>query len=629
MANYHKIYEGADYGFEPKYAGKAQLDFGYKIPAGTFSLPTDPRTANQLKAVSDKLSTGAKAIEVSGINTQVLESIPDQHLDEIRRLKKLAGVELTFHGPLLEPTGLTDRGWDEGKRRQVERQMFSALERAQKLEPDGNIVVTFHSSNGLPAPKVQEMRKDGKGQRAPATTEMYVIDEFSGRIAAISEKMGKDAFENKNKTPEQFLKELNERNWSDEVSQTSIMANRAREATTRALLSEEGEEGKVVPRKEIIELYKLAEKEPEKYRDYLNDLRQSAGDVAAEQASRRVELLEDSKTYAENAYLTFKDMFKRAYDVADKPGNEAVKEKLDKLRAEIAPNVLAYRHDPTKVVELSREVSKGLQVLDSLKDQVQQYKPLEAFALEKSSDTFSNLALKGYDKFQDKAPVISIENPPAGSGLATGEDLRNLVEMSQKKFVAQAMKPKSENGFGMDKDEAWSQAKKLIGVTWDVGHINMLRKYGYEDNDLVKQTKAVAPFVKNIHLSDNFGLDHTELPMGMGNVPIKEHEQVLRKQFGEKFAKIKQVIETGNWFEPFRTTPFGETLEAFGSPIYGSSGATWNRQRGMMSGYFSGYGTMLPEKNFQMYGAGFSSLPKELGGQVPGNQNRFSGTPLD
>ena len=39
-----------------------------------------------------------------------------------------------------------------------------------------------------------------------------------------------------------------------------------------------------------------------------------------------------------------------------------------------------------------------------------------------------------------------------------------------------------------------------------------------------------------------------------------------------------------------------------------------------------GYGMMLPQGNYQMFGAGFSQLPTELGGQQPGAQgSRMSG----
>ena len=42
------------------------------------------------------------------------------------------------------------------------------------------------------------------------------------------------------------------------------------------------------------------------------------------------------------------------------------------------------------------------------------------------------------------------------------------------------------------------QAEKLIGVTWDVGHINMIRRLGYGKKDVVKETKKIAPYVKHI-----------------------------------------------------------------------------------------------------------------------------------
>jgi len=53
-----------------------------------------------------------------------------------------------------------------------------------------------------------------------------------------------------------------------------------------------------------------------------------------------------------------------------------------------------------------------------------------------------------------------------------------------------------------------------------------------------------------------------------------------------------------------------------------------NQIYGTPAGYFAGYGTMLPEQNFSMYGAGFSSLPMELGGQIASKDSRLSGTPM-
>ena len=247
------------------------------------------------------------------------------------------------------------------------------------------------------------------------------------------------------------------------------------------------------------------------------------------------------------------------------------------------------------------------------------YKPLEDFAIEKTATTFANVALNSYKKFKDTAPIISIENPPVGMGLSRGEDLRKLVDLARTKFVENA------KNSGINEREATDQANKLIGVTWDVGHINMLRKYGYNEQDIVKESEKIAPLLKHIHLSDNFGFEHTELPMGMGNVPIKQ----IMEKLGDKGFEARKVIEAAGWWQHFKSAPFQETLEAFGSPIYGMKMAPyWNQSIGVQ-GYFGGYGPMLPTVNYETFGSGFSSLPSELGGQRQTGRSRMSGNSLE
>jgi len=203
--------------------------------------------------------------------------------------------------------------------------------------------------------------------------------------------------------------------------------------------------------------------------------------------------------------------------------------------------------------------------------------------------------------------------------LSTAEDLRDLVKKAREEFAEQAVKK-----LNISKSEAQKQAEKLIGVTWDVGHINMLRGRGYEEKHLIEQTKKIAPFVKHVHLSDNFGLEHTELPMGMGNVPTKKMLDLIH----EYNKKVKKIVETGDWFQPFKTTPFRETLAAFGSPTYGIDAPYWN-QIGYASGsYFAGQGATNPPIHHSIWGSGFSNLPIELGGQMAG-RSRVSGAPIE
>ena len=85
----------------------------------------------------------------------------------------------------------------------------------------------------------------------------------------------------------------------------------------------------------------------------------------------------------------------------------------------------------------------------------------------------------------------------------------------------------------------------------------MLRRYGYTEEEIIKETEKVAPLVKHVHLSDNFGFEHTELPMGMGNVPLKE----MMEKLGEKGFDAKKIIEAGAWWQHFRTPPFRKALK--------------------------------------------------------------------
>src|SRR3989338_8647363 len=101
MAGTESFYRGGYNSFDSGYGEGMEEDVyggfrGYGSSFHSLGFPSDPTTANQIKAVSDKLNTGAKTIEVSGVNIAfgegamgLLDSIPKQQFAEIRRLKKL------------------------------------------------------------------------------------------------------------------------------------------------------------------------------------------------------------------------------------------------------------------------------------------------------------------------------------------------------------------------------------------------------------------------------------------------------------------------------------------------------------------------------------------------------------
>jgi len=251
----------------------------------------------------------------------------------------------------------------------------------------------------------------------------------------------------------------------------------------------------------------------------------------------------------------------------------------------------------------------------------QYYIPAEEFAKRKSIETFSNVAFNSYKKYGENAPILALENFMPTTVLSRADSMKELIETTRSKFAEKLTKEK-----GMSEKEAKKVAEKFIGATWDVGHIHQLRKQGYTDKDLIKETKTIAPYVKHVHLTDNFGFSDAHLPLGMGDVPIKQHLKELEK------AGIKDavnVIEAGAYPAHFKQNPIPQSMDYLNSPVYSYElSPSWADARDMYASYLVGYGDILPQKHFDtFFGGGFSRLPKELGGQHQGTRSSFAGTP--
>jgi len=244
------FYEGANYGLNPDQGNF--LGMSYRTPVSQIGLATDARTANQIQATTDKLSTGGKVIEVQMTTPNVAEAIPNQHLEEINRLKKLTGASLTLHGPIVEPTGITKQGWDESHREQAERQMAIAVDRAHKLEPDGNIVVTFHSSV---APLFPETKVIDEKTGEEKLTEFMTVNERTGQFG--SERVEKDFLSGITPSQKDILNKRNKEAWFRSLQGINFHAQAGADAVEQTLrLKEKGKD-------EMLEFYKLSNQSPE------------------------------------------------------------------------------------------------------------------------------------------------------------------------------------------------------------------------------------------------------------------------------------------------------------------------------------------------------------------------------
>tara|TARA_Y100000034_G_scaffold136943_1_gene217445 strand:- start:2989 stop:4860 length:1872 start_codon:yes stop_codon:yes gene_type:complete len=621
MVSYEFMYPGADDSLTPSYKPKAyEIDIGSST-VSNIGTAMDARTANQLGELRTKINPGQKVIEIGAVQSDVWESIPKQHIDEMRRAMKLAGVKPSVHAPLIEASGYGKEGWEASNQVAAERQIDSAVQRSQRLDPDGNISVTVHSTAQLPEMIKRIKTKDGKEKIINA----FAIDPITGRAQPLEQSKRffreGEKFEDKQIAfnPQKEINKINELQWHNRLGGINTHIGNAENGLNNALKIHGRETGADVKDKEQTR-EKMLNLFGELQKGIDPGLLEKKYGVSKEAITEMGREANHSSIYFKDAYANIRALFDSAYSIADKHDKKILADFAKRSASKVKHGL---NFEPKEFEDFKEVVNEGLEVLGKIKTP-KTLVPLNDFVIKKSSETFANVAAKNFKKFKDKSPILNIENPPAGQGgLSRAEDLRDLIKASRKKLTKNLIKE------GMGESEAKKQSRKLIGATWDVGHINMMRKEGYSEKDIIKQTEIIAPFVKHVHMADNFGFEHTELPMGMGNVPMKE----IMKKLGEKGFEGKKIIEAGNWWQHFAEqgggNPFKPTIEAFDSPIYAmKAGPSWGELPGA-GGYYSGYGAINPAMHHQIYGAGFTTLPVELGGNLPGTQDasRFSGTP--
>jgi len=598
--SYEFFYEGTPNSLDPSYG---ELFIGYRLPHAQIGAPTNPQTANQIQDVSNMLNQGMKTLELQPLSPEVFDQIPKQHFKEIARLQKLAGADTTIHAPIVEPSGITKEGWSEIDRESAERQLQSVIDKSHDLAPKGNILVNVHAS-AVPGAEFIPTEEGVKEKRLVAINQETKQTIPVEREIKYYPETGKQLRE-----PKQEIGVINNTEWTNSVTNLAFYKKEADET----LKNSHAALAPLIAMKEQGQKINFENLDPKQ--------RQALQEIG------RTDL------FLENVEASFRTLYNKAYkysddqtrDFLEKEVSDPWKEGLNEIRRKIKKSGGDYLTEIDVVAAKSNLIDNTLSKLKLIGEPQlglkvpQVYKPLEDFATEKTSSTFANVALHGYEKYGKNAPIVSVENLYPGMAFSRSQQLKNLIDESREKFMIEAVKK------GYSKSEAKKTAEKLIGATWDVGHANIARKYGFKKEDIVKEAKEIAPYLKHVHLTDNFGYSDSHLPPGMGNVPTKE----ILEKFEKAGFKGKKIIEAGAFPQHFKVSPMPAALEALGTPVFADAIAApyWNQAAATYGGYFSGYGPVFPEQHFSMYGAGFSGMPAELGGQMPGKQSRFSGTP--
>jgi len=521
--SYEYFYPGTPYSLEPNYG---DLFTGYRVPFKELGAATSIQTANQIQEVTNLLNQGGKTVELQPVTPEVFDTIPKQHFKEINRLTKLTGAETTVHAPMIDPSGFTREGWSEAEREQAERQLMSVVERSHELSPDGNMPVTIHAS-AIPGTEYskpsKELIENYKNQvqkrygRAPTPEQLRNLEE--SQIIAINQETGQLVPIKREekyypeigkiiRIPEEEIDTVNNTEWINGITNLAFYKKQANDVLTPAYSEVAGILVKGMPNQQEYQEHKGA-----------------------------FDNLQRADLFLDNVITSFRAIYSKAY----KYGDANIREKLD--------DVAKLWQDKTKLMSEARTknpmeipiIKSNLidETLNKLRgiEHPGIYKKVEDFAVEKSADTLSAAAFNAYEKYKDKAPIISIENLYPGMAFSRSEELKKLVEATRDKFVERAKKE------GISTSEAENAAKRLIGVTWDVGHLNMLRKSGFNEEEIKEETEKIAKLVKHVHLTDNFGFTDSHLPPGMGNVPIKDILKELEAA-GFKGKKIEEDLSS-------------------------------------------------------------------------------------
>ena len=630
--------------FFDKYQGS--LDSKYYIPSSSLASTTNPQTANQIAEATQKLNAGVLGLDISNISPDIFQTIPKEHFTEIGRLTKLTGAVADLHAPVqdMDPAGFSREGWSEQKRKETERQFIDALEKGHLLDPNGNVPVNFHSTGGVPGRTWRELKKEDldrlaypneakriKNNNMKVEDRMGIVNQDTGQIQELryDTRIGFSG-EREIWTPEVRRMSLNKTEWENRTILPLFTLQKEKAEVEDRLINEKAAIAPLLDR--INKRLSLSDEQNQQYHvgmNKINSLLAHVREIDKSIGMNLIDINDKVRKYTperigpeqQETLKEFNNIIKQFDNQETEKNKLLVKnfERYKDIERAYSETELNLRRKYGKDYVSNEKISSVLYGLPV----PELWKPTDEFSKDKAAETISNATFEIYKKYGKDSPTTVIENVFPEWTLSRAKDLKETIEKSRKLFAQKLIKEKS-----FSEEEAKGVASQFIGVTWDVGHINMLRKQGFTEKEIIEEARKIAPLVKQVHLTDNFGFSDVHLPAGMGNVPIKEQLKELEKK-GFKIEKGRLVHEGGGWWQHFKTDPVIEALGNLDSPLYTvTAQPSWQYIRDTEGVYRYGFGDVLPEMHFKdLYGGGFATLPKELGGQISGDKSRFTGTP--
>ncbi len=534
------------------------------------------------QSLQSRIFHGANKIELAFLGTgkghkEALtpESFTKEEREAMRQLARINKVETTVHAAvgLAGISGLSEGKFDDVTREQSVHEIKRAIDFAADATTGGAVV--FHTAE-FPRPVSEvgplEMYPGEKwewkdGKRVPkkeTKVPIYLADSKTGKIMSIPNDQKFYLAERDPQSGELLLDKETSQPKMTPMTYDEIVAKERKDPknsgkTDHALFLSHFydqqlamEEGEALRR--VAELRKMKEElvELEKMKNFID---------------KNFPLTEESKKDEWRSY--FAGVF----------GEQAYRKPVDELKK--LPEQ-AVRELQLGIKAREDIISSHYQKAIELREQVKNYDTIENIGVMKAAESVAEAAVYAMKrteaanrKLQEKketpiSPIyISPENLFPETYGSHPDELKKLIRESREKMKEHLMQQ------GYDEKSALGKARDHIKATFDIGHMNIWRKYWADDpkksleeneNDFRKwlldkvQDLVKSDVVGHIHLGDNFGFHDEHLEIGKGTAPIKEFLEMAKK------AGVTDIIvEPGSTnFE--RIWP--EALAELGSPIY-------------------------------------------------------------
>jgi hypothetical protein len=318
---------------------------------------------------------------------------------------------------------------------------------------------------------------------------------------------------------------------------------------------------------------------------------------------------------------------------------EAIDEELKKLELN-----MRYTHEASSSAD-----AQAAETTESIKHIIS----VEQYGKMKAGESYAEAGLyameQSHNNKHSKGDIyIAPENifPEMGYG-SHPEELISIVKDGRKKMVEYLTEKmiedphgrRDENGnyvkvpnpyfTGMSREEAEKEAKSHIKATLDTQHLGMWWKHFQAKEGETREGRrerfnkwygeqidklAEEDIIGHIHVVDSLGGGHNHLPVGQGDLPVKDAIEYLKKK-GYTGSMISEAYGEDSMFGEGRALT--ETWRAFGSPIknsgysIGAPSTSWTDVRHsyfsqMQSPYFI-FGAYSPSNDWQVW----SQVPLE------------------